>query len=55
MEDDYLKFFAEGGFMVEAIAHALFPEGVTVEAAKEESELEATRRPGGRHPRRGVV
>lgn len=46
MEDDYLKFFAEGGFMVEAIAHALFPEGVTVEAAKEESELEATRRLG---------
>jgi hypothetical protein len=45
-EDDYLKFFAEGGFMVEAIAHALFPQGVTVEAAAGETELEATRRVG---------
>lgn len=46
IEDDYLKFFAEGGFMVEAIAHALFPSGVTVEAAAGESELDATRRVG---------
>ena len=46
MEDDYLKFFAEGGFMVEAIAHALFPQGVTVEALTGETELEATRRVG---------
>lgn len=46
IEDDYLKFFAEGGFMVEAIAHALFPEGVTVEAAVGETELEATQRIG---------
>jgi len=46
IEDDYLKFFAEGGFMVEAVAHALYPSGVTVEAAAGESELDATRRVG---------
>ena len=43
-EDDYLAFFADCGFMVEAIAHALFADGVTPKPLPGESPQDATTR-----------
>jgi hypothetical protein len=43
-EDDYLAFFADCGFMVEAIAHALFADGVTPKPQPGESPQDATTR-----------
>jgi CRISPR/Cas system-associated exonuclease Cas4 (RecB family) len=43
-EDEFLSFFADCGYMVEAIARALFPEGFVPEAIGGESDAEATRR-----------
>jgi len=43
-EDDYLAFFADCGFMVEAIAHALFADGVTPTPQPGESPQDATTR-----------
>lgn len=40
----YLEFFADGGFMVEAIARALRPEGEWIVPAPGESPEDATRR-----------
>ena len=44
VENPYLEFLADGGFMVEAIARALFGNGIEVDAADGESPAEATRR-----------
>jgi hypothetical protein len=43
-DDPYLEFLADGGFMVEAIARAHFPKGITVEAQAGESDARATER-----------
>lgn len=43
-EDPYLSFLADGGFMVEAIARALFPNGTEVVPNEGESPAEATMR-----------
>lgn len=43
-EDPYLKFLAEGGFMVEAIARALFPKGQEVHPQGTETAAQATLR-----------
>ena len=43
-EDPYLSFLADGGFMVEAIARALFPAGVEVNPHVGESPAAATLR-----------
>jgi len=43
-ENDYLSFFADCGFMVEAIAHATFPQGVTPTPLPSETLAEATKR-----------
>lgn len=43
-ENEYLKFFADCGFMVEALAHALYPNGVTPSPLPGESLAEATAR-----------
>jgi len=43
-EDDYPPFFADCGFMVEAIAHALFADGVTPKPQLGESLQNATTR-----------
>ena len=40
----YMELLADGGFMAEAIARALFPDGCEVSAASNESPAEATRR-----------
>jgi hypothetical protein len=40
----YMEFLADGGFMVEAIARALYPDGCEVSAASNEPPAEATRR-----------
>jgi hypothetical protein len=43
-EDDYLQFFADCGFMVEALAHALFPNGRPPTPLPDESPAAATAR-----------
>ncbi len=43
-EDPYLKYLAEGGFMVEAIARALFPSGQEVHPLGHETPAQATQR-----------
>lgn len=43
-DNEYLSFFADCGFMVEAIAHAIFPHGITPTPMSNESLAEATRR-----------
>ena len=43
-ENEYLKFFADCGFMVEALAHALFPEGKAPTPIGDESLAQATSR-----------
>ena len=43
-ENEYLKFFADCGFMVEALAHALFPEGKAPTPLGGETLAEATDR-----------
>lgn len=43
-ENGFLTFFADCGYMVEAIARALFPAGFVPFADPDESEVEATRR-----------
>lgn len=43
-ENEYLSFFADCGFMVEAIAHAIFPNGVTPTPMPNEGLAEATTR-----------
>jgi hypothetical protein len=41
-DNPYLDFLADGGFMVEALARALFPEGREISAAPGESAVQAT-------------
>ena len=36
-DDPYLKFLADGGFMVEAIARALYPEGKVIHTEGEKT------------------
>ena len=43
-DDPYLEFLADGGFMVEAIARAHFPDGLTVTSSANEDEFEVTAR-----------
>jgi len=43
-EDPYLSFLADGGFMVEAIARALFPKGIEVSAAGRDTDAKASMR-----------
>lgn len=43
-DNPYLEFLADGGFMVEAIARALFPGGQEVDQREGESPADATRR-----------
>src|SRR5437763_3634796 len=44
-DDDYLRFLADGGYMVEAIAKLLYPEGIEIgfEKKSEESAAETMR------------
>lgn len=42
--DPYLEFLADGGFMVEAIARALHPNGAQIEPVGTERAVDATRR-----------
>lgn len=44
IDDPYLEFLADGGFMVEAIARAHFPDGCTVTASDTEDEFAVTAR-----------
>ena len=43
-ENEYLSFFADCGFMVEAIAHAIFSDGITPTPLAGESLSDATKR-----------
>lgn len=43
-DDPYLEFLADGGFMVEALARALYPHGSEIQPYDGESPADATRR-----------
>jgi len=43
-EDEYLRLLADGGYMVEAIARMLFPEGREIEETDSERAFAATQR-----------
>lgn len=43
-DNPYLEFLADGGFMVEAIARVLFPDGRDISAKSQEAEFSATKR-----------
>ena len=43
-EDPYLEFLADGGFLVEAVARALFPDGQIIVPHEGETPAQATAR-----------